>query len=205
MGIEELRKEILEEADKKVNMILSEARAKADEIVKEAEKKAGHVIERKKESVSRSLREKERSELAITRIEGKRLIYEKKWKLVDLVFKKVVERLESYRSDNKYFEDTLPLYIFKAIQSLNSSKVILRVNKNDYNALKNKLKSIEKFISEKYSGKVKLVLDDKPVRIMGGVIVSSSDKNIFYNSSFDAKLVDAREKLAADILDMLFG
>ena len=205
MGIEELRKEILKEADEKVNRILSEAQAKADEIVKEAEKKAKYVIEKKKESALKSSREKEKSELAIARIEGKRLVYEKKWKLVDLVFKKVVEKLENYKSDDKYFDETLPLYIFNGIQSLNSNEVILMMNKNDYNIVKSKLRSIEKRLSEKLGRKLKLILDDKPVRIMGGVILSSSDRNVFYNSSFDAKLVDAREKLAADILNMLFG
>lgn len=203
MGIEELRKEILEEADKKVDEILSEARAKAEKMIKEAERQADHIIERKKESVLKSLKEREKSELAIARIEGKRLVYEKKWKLVDLIFKQVVEKLKSYRDDNRYFEETLPLYIFEGIQFLNYNEVILMVNQDDHDMLKSKLKSIENIVSKKLGRKVKLILDDKPIRIMGGVVLSSSDRNVFYNSSFDAKLLDARGKLTADILDML--
>ena len=203
MGVEELRKEILEEANKKVDEILSEARAKAEKIVKEAEQKAIHITEKKKGSVLKSLKEKEKSELAVARIEGKRMIQEKKWELIDLIFKKAVEKLKNYRASDKYFEETLPLYISKGIHSLNLNEALLMVNQDDLNFLKNKLKAIENNVSKKLGRKVKLALDDEPVRIIGGVIISSTDKNVFYNSSFDAKVSDAKEKLVIDILDML--
>ncbi len=205
MGIEELRKEILEEADKKVDEILSEAKAKAEKIVKDVEQKVSNITEKKKESVLKTLKEREKSELAVARIEGKRMIEEKKWELIDLIFKKAVEKLKNYRDNDKYFEETLPLYISKGVQSLNLDEVLLMVNQDDLNLLKNKLKTIENNVSKKLGKKVKLALDNEPVRIIGGVIVSSIDKNIFYNSSFDAKVFDAKEKLVVDILDMLSG
>ncbi len=204
MGIEELRKEILEEAEKKIKEILAEAEVEAKKIVEDAEKKASQIIESRRESVLKSLREKERSELAIARIEGKRLIHNKKWDLVNEVFEKVIEKLREFR-ESKEYEDVLVNYIADAVKHLNIDKVLVTVNEDDHKMLKQKLKSIEKKVSKLVGKNVSLKLSDKKLRIIGGVIVTDMDEMIIYNNSFEARVGAAKEELAADVLNMLFG
>lgn len=204
MGIEELRKEILEEAEKRINGMLEEARAEADRIIKEAEQRAGQIVEGKKEALLKSLKEKERSELAISRIEGKRLILSKKWSLVDEVFNRVAEKLRGIR-ESKDYEDVMASYIADAVKSLAVDEVLLMVNDDDHKMFRSKLNSIEKRVSEIVGRRISLNLSDKKPRIIGGVIVTDMSGMLIYNSSFDAKMVEAREKLAADVLNILFG
>jgi V/A-type H+-transporting ATPase subunit E len=204
MGLEELRKEILEEAEKRVDQILSEARAEADKIIKDAEKRAEAIRESRRDGVIKMLREKEESELALARIEGKRLIHEKKWGLINDVFDKVLVRLREFQGDNKYYE-VLGDYIVEGVKALGVDEAILMVNGEDYRVVKDRLRDYEKRVSKELGRKITLRLSDENVRIIGGVIVSDPSRRVLYNLSFDSRLKEAREKLAADILDILFG
>ncbi len=204
MGIEELRKEILEEAGARIKEILSEAESEARKIVEDAEKRAGQILDSRRESILKSLREKERSELAIARIEGKRLINNKKWELVNEVFNIVAEELRKFR-ESKEYEDILVKFIADAVKNLNVNEAVVSVNEDDYKTLKSKLKSFENKVSKLVGHDVSLRLSDKKLRIIGGVIVTDKDEMVIYNNSFDARIGAARDELAADVLNILFG
>ena len=206
MGLEELRKEIIEEAEKKVEEILNEAKAKADEIIKDAKSRAEVIIKRKRDELLRRLKEKERAEYALARIEGRRMVSLKKMEYINKVFDLAFEKLKEYTKSEEYINVTLINLIAEAIKNLNVSEAVIRVNNEDLKRLRKKgIKELESILSEKVGRKLKVKLDRTPINIIGGAIVYDIDERIYYNNSFEARMNDIRDELMYKVSEILFG
>jgi V/A-type H+-transporting ATPase subunit E len=205
MGLEELRKEIMEEAEKKIRGILDDAKREAERIIADAEAKAENIVNMKKERVLKDLAEKERSEMAIARIEGKRIIYDSRWRVFDKVFEKVLEKIKEYHGSDEYYKKVLVRFILEGVKNIGSGEVILYLNSKDKEYVSKNIGSISKAISKFLGRNVKLSVGDDVVRIVGGVIVTDPDGIKIFNNSFESRINRAREELAADVFDILFG
>lgn len=205
MGVEELRREILEEAERKVSEIIAEARAEAERIIAEAERKAGGIKSARESEVRRRMEEKLRSELSLARIEGKKLLVNTRWELVDEVFKKAWDRLLEFRKSDRYFDEFLPRMIVYGASSMGVEEVKLHLNREDTKRVKGIIGRLARNVA-RHSGKsIKLSISDKPINIRGGVLISDLDERVYFNASFDALFNRAREELAPAVFEVLFG
>ncbi len=205
MGVEELRKEILEEAERKVNEIISEAKAEADKILKDAERRVEEIKKAREADVRKRMEEKLRSEFSLARIEGKKLIVNTKWAIVDEVFNKAWERFMEFGGSKEYYNEFIPKMVAYGASRMGVDEVLLHLNSNDAKRIKGMIGKLAKDVS-KYAGKkIKLNLAEKPVNIKGGVIVSDVEEKVYFNASFDALFKRAREELAPAVFELLFG
>lgn len=205
MGLEELRKEIISEAEAKVKAILEEANKEADRILKEAKEKAETIKIGKKERLMKELNEREESENALARIEGKRLVFESRLEVMDRVFNSVVERLRGFRGKEDYYDGVLVRYVVEGVSSMGLDEVYLFVNDEDYTMLSKRLKDFNKKVSSLVKRDVNIMLSEERTRILGGVILSNESGSIIFNNSFDSRLNEAKEKLVAELFEILFG
>ena len=205
MGIEELRREILEEAERKVNEILSEARAEADKIIRDAEEKARMIRLSREQEVRKRMEERLRSELSLARIEGKKLIVNTKWEVVDQVFKAAWERFTGFRGSKEYYGDFLPRMIALGVNKIGVDEVLIHVNKEDATRLKGLLGKLSKDVSKLVGRNIKIGLANDYLDIVGGVVVSDVEEKVYFNASFEALFNRAREELAVSIFELLFG
>lgn len=205
MGVEELRKEILAEAEQKVKEIIEEARAEADKIIRDAEKKAEEIKKDRENEVRKRMEEKLRSELSLARIDGKKLIINTKWELVDEVFKKAWDRLLEFKKSDKYYGEFLPKVIAYGASSMGVAEVKLHMNKEDVKRVKGLIGRLGKDVVKEAGKSIKLSISDKPINIRGGVLISDVEEKVYFNASFDALFNRAREELAPAVFEILFG
>jgi vacuolar-type H+-ATPase subunit E/Vma4 len=123
--------------------------------------------------------------------------------LVNEVFKRVAEELKRY-VETKGYRDILVRLIADAVNKVGLDEVSVMVNDRDHTFLSSNIKSIEKEVSNIVGRKISIRVSNNRLRILGGAVVTDIKGDIFYNNSFDAKLDMAREKLAPDVLEMLF-
>lgn len=205
MGVEELRKEILEEAERKVNEILSEAKEEANKILKDAEKRVEEIKKAREAEVRKRMEEKLRSEVSLARIEGKKLIVNTKWEIVDEVFNKAWERFIDFGGEEDYFNVFIPKMVAYGASRIGVDEVLLHLNSNDAKRVKGMMGKLARDVSKFAGRKIKLFIAEKPVNIRGGVIVSDVDEKVYFNASFDALFKRAREELASTVFELLFG
>lgn len=205
MGVEELRREILEEAERKVSEIIAEARAEARRIIEDAEKKAEEVRRNRELEVRKRMEDKLRSELSLARIDGKKLIINTRWELVDEAFKRAWDRLMEFRETDKYYNEFLPKMIAYGASSMGVNEVRLHLNSDDAKRVKGIVKKLGKDVA-KYVGKpIKLSISDNPINIRGGVLISDVEEKVYFNASFEALFNRAKEELAPAVFEILFG
>ena len=205
MGLEELRKEILEEADRKIEDILNEARLEAEKIISDAKRKAESIREAKRNEVINKLEEKRRAELAIAKIEGRRLVYNKKWEYVERVFKEAWRKLMEYKGRDEYFDEFIPRAITHSVKSLGLDEVVIHLNKDDAAHVSRRLSSIVKKVRSDVGRNLSISISRNPIDISGGIIVTDKDEKIYFNLSFDARIKEARDKLTYKVFEILFG
>ena len=202
MSVEKLREEILKDTEKAVSEVLSKAKEEAERIKKNAEEQAKLNIENKKQEITKKYSEKERAELALARLEGKKILLEVETKLLDEAINRAREVLASYKRDDNYFNVMVNLAL-EAIGNIGSNEVIISVNKDDYSFLERRWREFTAQLKSKYPD-IKVKLSKESAKIMGGLIATSSDGAKIFNNSFDARLnrviSEERGKLASILL-----
>jgi vacuolar-type H+-ATPase subunit E/Vma4 len=197
-GLSGIAKEVLEDVEKEAESIILEAGSQAEKILEEAEKEAG----RRYRSIVKEGEEKkeaERKEKTILfEIETKNRLLQAQEKVIDEVFEKALNRLREYTSTREY-QDCLSRLIVDACKKMNANKLVIQLNHNDYSAMtEERLKKLSKELG------VKLDKSDKPINIVGGVVVKSSDGKIVVNNTFENRLNMLKSNLRVKIANILF-
>lgn len=101
MGLEDVKSDILEEAEEKANRIVEEAEEEADEIVEEAEKEAEKIKAAAEEEVEQKKESMEKKTLSNARMKARELEQKEKQRQLDEVFKNFRERLEELDDEER--------------------------------------------------------------------------------------------------------
>ncbi len=189
MGIEDIRKRILEDAAQEREEILAEARKKAEEIRKEGERTA----EKRKEAIiSKALEEaREEHNRAVTmeRLESRKVLLAEKQKIVEKAFERSLDVLVNHPEYEQILE-TMLLGVAKGGEELILSP----------RDLKNLGNRFLKKVNNKLNGK--LTLSDESREIAGGFILQTPEVEI--NESFEERIRVLRDEIEADVARMLF-
>src|SRR2546428_6433173 len=198
-----------ESFEKLQNRILSDARVKAGDIIREGEEKATQIVE-----TARLQAEKEASSiLAKARVDadslkrsipsskirssGLRLIEEKN-RIVQSVLSSVEEKLFTI-SGTEMFQDTLKKMVSEAVDAVESDDLVVRVGFSEVS--KKSLGSIDPILPKG----AKLVIEEKPIDKLGGVVASDPTGKIVYNNSFRARMERLDSQLLSLIASTIFG
>jgi vacuolar-type H+-ATPase subunit E/Vma4 len=197
-GLLGIAKEVLEDVEKEAESIILEAGSQAEKILEEAEKDAGgrykSIVKEGEEKIEAERKEK----TILFEIEAKNSLLQAQEKVIDEVFEKASSRLREYASTKKY-QDCLSKLIIDACKKMNADKLVIQLNQNDFSTMtEERLEKLSKELG------VKLVKSDKPINVIGGVIVKSSDGKIVVNNTFENRLNMLRSNLRVKIANILF-
>ena len=198
-----------ESLEKLQHRILSDAKLKADEAIKEVQAKANQILE---EGMQRARKESEeiiakanveaesiRRSILSSKVRVNRLrVLDEKNRIVQDIIRGVEDRLSSIAKSNQ-FEDTAQRFVTEAVKAVDSDQPIVRVGFKD--AAKRNLDGISRAIPK--GGK--LVVDEKPIDDLGGVIATDPEGKVVFNNTFKSRLERLDNQLLTLISSTVFG
>jgi len=180
MGLEELRGEILEKAEREAKAILDKADAEAAGIIRQAQQQVSEVQKQAKLESQKALENLERKELAKANFEVKKQVLGRKQAIID-------DALEEARSMINSMDRTKRSNLFSKLlakATVQMDIATVYINPKDKDLVKS------------YSW---LSAD-----IMGGLIVENRDKSMRIDYSFDTMLESAVSRNMSEIVKVIF-
>jgi vacuolar-type H+-ATPase subunit E/Vma4 len=198
-----------ESLEKLHSRILSDARFKAEETIREAEGQAQQLLEEarqkgQKESdeiLTRAKVEAEavRRSILSSKVRVNRLrILDEKNRIVRDIIQTVEDQLSSI-AKSEQFEDTAQRFVTEAVKAVDSDHPVVRVGFKD--ATKENLDGISRALPK--GGK--LVIDEKPIDDLGGVVASDPEGKFVFNNTFKSRLERLDNQLLTLISSTVFG
>ena len=198
-----------ESLEKLQNRILSDSRLKAEETIKDAQAKAQQILE---ESRQRARKESEeiiakanvdaesiRRSILSSKVRVNRLrILDEKNRIVQEIIHKVQDQLSSIAESNQ-FEHTAQRFVAEAVKAVDSNQPIVRVGFQD--ATKRNLDGISKVLPKG----AKLVIDEKPIDDLGGVVATDPEGKVIFNNTFKSRLERLDNQLLTLISSTVFA
>jgi vacuolar-type H+-ATPase subunit E/Vma4 len=198
-----------ESLEKLQNRILSDARLKAEETIKDTQTKTQHILE---EAKHRAQRESEeiiakanveaeniRRSILSAKVRVNRLrVLDEKNRIVQEIIRSVEDQLSSIAKSN-HFEDTAQRFVTEAVKAVDSDQAIVTIGFKD--ATKKNLDGISRVLPK--GGK--LVIDEKPIDVFGGVIATDPEGKVVFNNTFKSRLERLDNQLLTLISSTVFG
>lgn len=190
MGIEDIKKKILEDATRQKEEILAEAEKKAEEIRDEGRKTA----EKRKEAILLKAKEEAAEErhtkITMERLESRKLQLTEKQKTIEKVFEKSLDMLVNHPDYNRFME-TMLLTVAKGGEELILSPKDLQRLGDGF------LKKINETLE------TEITLSKETRDIAGGFILRTPEMEI--NESFEEKIRALRDELETEVARTLFA
>ena len=198
-----------ESLEKLQNRILSDARHKAEETIKDAKAKAQQILE---EARQRAQKESEeiitkanleaesiRRSILSSKVRVNRLrILDEKNRIVQDIIHGVEDRLSSI-SKSEQFEETAQRFVTEAVKAVDTDQPVVRIGFRDMS--KRNLDGISRVLPK--GGK--LVIDEKPIDDLGGVVATDPEGRVVFNNTFKSRLERLDNQLLTLISSTVFG
>ncbi|MBS3122322.1 hypothetical protein J4434_05575 [Candidatus Woesearchaeota archaeon] len=185
MGLEEVKQDILEEAEKSVSEIINKASKEAEEIAVNSEEEMHNLNENSMEEYSKELVSLEKKELAVAKLEAKKYLFDKKKEIMNIVVEAAKKEILNLSKTNK--ESLLKALLSKAEKEFPIACVYCSESEMQI-VKKNAKKSVN-------------VL---PAKISGGIIAENMDKTLRIDYSYDTLFNDIYEKQLHKLAQILF-
>jgi vacuolar-type H+-ATPase subunit E/Vma4 len=200
MSIEALRLEIRKAAEEEAKRILEDAEQKAKNMLNEAEQKAKNIIEKKIQETMRKLEEKEKVELAIARIDGKKKVLDIKSKYLENVLKEAENRLNKLPLENpELYKNVLSDFIIEGIKNLEGTKFVIKITPRDQSIIN----EVINIVKSKLKKNIEITVSSEFLNASGGVIVYTEDMRLYYINTFESRLMKFKSENRGKILDIL--
>lgn len=197
-SLEKLQNRILSDARLQAEVRTKEAQAKAQENLEEAKRRAQkeseEIIARANvdaESVRRSILS---SKVRVNRLR----ILDEKNRIVQDIIRTVEDQLSSIARTDR-FENTAQRFVTEAVKAVESDRPIVRIGFRD--AAKKNLDGMSRVLPK--GGK--LVIDEKPIDELGGVIATDPEGRVVFNNTFKSRLERFDNQLLTLISSTIFG
>ena len=191
------------------NRILSDAKHKADETIREAQAKSQQILE---EARQRAQRESEdiiakanveaesiRRSILSSKVRVNRLrILDEKNRIVEDIIHSVEDQL-SRISKSEQFEETAQRFVTEAVKAVDTDQPVVRIGFRD--ASKKSLDGVSRVLPK--GGK--LVIDEKPIDNLGGVVATDPEGRVVFNNTFKSRLERLDNQLLTLISSTVFG
>jgi vacuolar-type H+-ATPase subunit E/Vma4 len=198
-----------ESLEKLQNRILSDARLKAEETIKDTQTKAQHILEEAKQRAQRESEEliakanveaeNIRRSILSAKVRVNRLrVLDEKNRIVQEIIRSVEDQLSSI-AKSSHFEDTAQRFVTEAVKAVDSDQPIVTVGFKD--ATKKNLDGISKALPK--GGK--LVIDERPIDVFGGVVATDPEGKVVFNNTFKSRLERLDNQLLTLISSTVFG
>ena len=176
MGLEKLRKSLLDEAKTEAKKLLFESEKRASDTTQQATERAAKIRAQARENAKNTADAEMNERISSAQLKGKRLIAEAIDKKIQQALEKAWQEFSKLKESAEY-EKMMKKFITSAEKELGANAVV-HVNKSD-----------EK-IAKRFSKNV----SQKPAQISGGAIVSTPDGRISIDNSLEAVFEQNREE-----------
>ncbi len=174
--------------------IVKKAETQAESITKEYKEKAQRAYEEIIQEAKRNVAEYERREMAQLRARSSKMILDAKNDILKSALNELKETMYSLPTNEKY-DTILEKLLKEAIETLKEKEVVVYSREEDMKKVAEMSEKLKKEL------KVDIILSDEPVKIIGGVIVSTKDKRIVVENTLENKFEEMKEKF----LSLLFS
>lgn len=206
MSLQALQSEIERKAQEEASNILETARAEAQKIVAEAVAKAANLRNERTKALRMEVDAKEKSELAIARMDRKGDLLRVKSRWTNRVFEEVEKRITKMAENGgREYNELLANFTLEGISKMKGTKFIVETSLRDKEAFSKLLGTITERASKLKSGMITLQLETLQTKTLGGVVVSGEDRVQYFNNTLEARLAIASRKLEGTIRQILFG
>ena len=198
-----------ESLEKLQNRILSDAKHKADETIKDSQAKSQQILEEARQRAQREFEdiiakanveaESIRRSILSSKVRVNRLrILDEKNRIVEDIIHSVEDRLSSI-SKSEQFEETAQRFVTEAVKAVDSDQPIVRIGFRDVS--KKNLDGVSRVLPK--GGK--LVIDEKPIDVLGGVVATDPEGKVVFNNTFKSRLERLDSQLLTLISSTVFG
>ena len=198
-----------ESLEKLQNRILSDAKHKADETIKDSQAKSQQILEEAKQRAQREFEdiiakanveaESIRRSILSSKVRVNRLrVLEEKNRIVEDIIHAVEDRLSSI-SKSEQFEETAQRFVTEAVKAVDTDQPVVRIGFRDVS--KRSLDGVSKVLPK--GGK--LVIDEKPIDELGGVVATDPEGKVVFNNTFKSRLERLDNRLLTLISSTVFG
>ena len=196
---------LIEKTVQKRNKILADAEKRAEEILKAAEVERARI----NTETDRQILQLMGSELKTVRdriigqteLEGRKALMTARAEMLSKVYSQVENRLKDVvevKSEDHDYGVILNKLIKEGVLAIGGNEFIVSANKRDMEYLRKNLKKI----GETLEG-MTLKLDEKPVEILGGVVVKNPMGDKVYYNTLEGRLERVRRIMEARIAEKL--
>jgi len=198
-----------ESLEKLQTRILSDAKNKAEETIKDAQAKSQQILEDAKQRAQRESEEiiakanveaeSIRRSILSSKVRVNRLrILDEKNRIVQDIIHGVEDRLSSI-SKSEQFEETAQRFVTEAMKAVDTDQPVVRIGFRDMS--KRNLDGISRVLPK--GGK--LVIDEKPIDDLGGVVATDPEGRVVFNNTFKSRLERLDNQLLTLISSTVFG
>lgn len=184
MGLEQVKKEILDKASEEAKAVIEKGRKEAESIMRKTDGEITIYRKKVEEEGVKLMESMERKIIAAAEFDVKKMKLDRKKEMMDLVMEGVKKRLEGLPENSR--EANIKRLLAKARKDIEVKFV--HANPKD------------RKIVQKISG-----VEYKETDIIGGIVAESRDMNFSVDLSYDGMLEDIKKKHLQEIAKSLFG
>lgn len=198
MSGEALRQEIRRTSAEKAGRLLEDAKAQAAAVVAQAESEAKAILDKRADEAQRRAEQIERSEAAKARMECAKMSLDLQSRFVESAFSRAEARLKALpEADPAAYESLLAGLIEEALGRLGEGELTVVAREADR-------KLVEKILARSPARvRTRATLSNEALDAAGGVVLRSEDRRLYYVSTFESRMLRAREELRAYVVEAL--
>lgn len=197
--VQELEQAILARAERLAGEYRERAHRSRDNILREAAERL-RLREQREESIAKSLGERTfRQQVQASEIKMQSRLDLARWTLVTGVEHRLGDRMDAFRQDEAAYLKTLKTYLAQAARQIECDELVAELNAQDLQRLAPQWAEIAKEAAPD-----KLIrLAPAPIETLGGVRVTSVDRRIRVDNTFEGRLARLRGRIEQAILERL--
>jgi len=192
--IEALVEEIRRRAEAEASKIIEDAKKRAEEIVREAEREVERLVEHEARPRAMVLR---RRILGSAELRGRAEVLKAKEEVIEKISDRARAKLEAIASGKDSsvdYKEVLYGLLKEAVERLGEPRAIVCANERDRKYLEDSLSDLESRLREDLGRDVELILGDRVLDCIGGVVVESPDRSKVYYNTLDGRLEEVLKR-----------
>lgn len=197
--VEALEKAILERAQMMADECAHRAQAGRKNILREASERL-HLKEEKETLLAKSLADR----VYLRKVQADELKLRSKmdhmrWNLVQVVIDRLPDQMRALCEDEPRYLALLKAFLTQAAGQIEQEKLEVSVNANDLQRLKPQWQALT---GELVKG-TQFILSDKPIHTVGGCLVTSPDRRVQIDHTFEGRLARLERKIHQALVERL--
>ena len=196
--VEALERAILAQAERLANEFRDRAKRSSDSILREAAEKL-RLREQREDAIAKALGDRTfRQQVQAEELKMQGILDRTRWDLVSRVEQQLVDEMQALMAKESAYLKTLRDFIVTGAAEIGHERLHVQANSRDRRLLDTHWADIQAQV-----GKQSLLLDERPIKTLGGVLVTSNDQRIRVDNTFEGRQARLRLRIQQVIQEQL--